>query len=345
MKIFLLSFAVFAMMLTSCSKNEVVDNVNEGSDALLFSPISGNVSSRAVEVVMKDLQDKGVALFALIKDTETNAYFSYFDETLTYKDLAWSTGAKRYLKEGFKNEFYSVYPSSVIANGADLIKTNTEVAFEYTASGAVDLLGAAAKDAYIPSTDGSTGVKVTMPFNHLLAQANFGIKGLGGIGEVKITDIQFNGVGSKGKYTFGTEGKGVNNWSAPAYAAFPMTDAEIDTKAGTPAADKDGNFILARDTYSLMLVPAAFTTTSTITFKFQAYDTTDTEVTNGKVDATIQLDPTTDWTQGMRYVYLIDFGKWFSDRELKFTVEMNDWENNDWDNVAGGGSGIVDVEK
>lgn len=344
MRKILLSFAVFVMMLTGCSKNEVVDNVNEGSDALLFSPISGNVSSKAAEVVMKDLQDNGVALFALAKDTKTSTYSSYFDETLTYKDAAWSTTVKRYLKEGVKNEFYSVYPSGVIANGAALITTNTEVAFDYTATGAVDLLGAAAKDTYTPSTDGSTGVNVTMPFNHLLAQANFGIKALGGIGEVKITEIQFNGVGSKGKYTFGTEGKGVNNWSAPEYAAFPMTGAAIDTKAGTPAADKDGNFILARGTYSLMLVPAVFTAASTITFKFQAYDTAGTEVTNGKADATIQLDPTTDWTQGMRYVYLIDFGKWFSDRELKFTVGMNDWENNDWGDVAGDGEGIVDVE-
>lgn len=349
MKKIFLGIAACTLMLASCTQNEVVENINEGKGALRFSAISGNISTRAAETVIKDLQDNGVDLFALIKPSDESTYSEYFTDKLAY-DIAttsWAPGTKRYLKEGFVNQFYSIYPAQTGINAETLATAGVGFDYAVKAGASEDLLGAAATEEYKPSGDGN-GVAVKMPFYHLLAQANFGVTGVKGLGHVEITEISFNQVGASGTYKFGTEGVGNNNWTNPTRADFPMTSAEIKTKTVLPAPGDD-IYLLDRTAHSLMLVPAAFST-STITFKFRVYDLADTEVTDGEtigtisLDATAQANPDAAWKQGLRYVYLIDFSEWFANRLLKFTVELDDWENYDWGTVEGAGSGVVEIQ-
>lgn len=359
MKKILMGFAAFTLMLSSCSENEVIDNVNSEKGLIKFSAIAGNVSTKATERVISDLQTNGVTVFALTKDLPSGTtYIPYFTERLTYT-TAWAPGIKRYLKEGVKNEFYSIYPA--VSGVTEQTLADAGVGFDYTVNTTADedLLGAAATGTYAPSADGSADVPVLLPFNHLLSQVNLGVKldntPVTGIGNVVITDISFNNVGAKGSYKFGTEGKGVDSqWTADATA--PRSDftiaegidtvnetAETTVTGGVFLPGGTGVFATDMATSSLMPMPLAFST-STITFTFRAYDLAGKEVTNGETSGTINLDATNiAWKQGLRYVYVVDFEPWFKNRELKFTVTLSDWENYDWNDVTGAGTGVVDV--
>lgn len=354
MKKFLMGFAALTLILSSCSENEVIDNVNGEKGLIKFSAISGNVSSKAAERVLLDLQAGNLTVFALTKDLlGGTTYTPYFTEVLTYT-TSWAPGIKRYLKDGVKNEFYSIYPAVSGVTAQTL--ADAGVGFNYTVNSAADedLLGAAATGNYQPSTN-VTGVPVTLPFHHLLSQVNFGVK-LDKLtfGNVEITGIRFNNVGAKGSYAFGTEGKGIDtHWTAD--ATTPRSDFTItpgiDTKKDTAEVIVTGGVFLpggkgvfAKDmaTSSLMPMPLAFSTSS-ITFSFRAYDLEGKEVTNGLTTGTINLDATPAWKQGLRYIYVVDFEPWFKNRELKFDVTLSDWENYNWNNIQGAGTGVVDV--
>lgn len=337
MKKIFLGFAALILTITSCSKSQVTESIGEEQGVIRFSAISGNVSTKATETVMLNLETSGVDLFAFTEKDGT--YAKYFTDALEHDADGWKTtvAAKRYLKEGFKNEFYSVYPKGT--TDADKLLAGG-IGFDYTvkATAQEDLLGAKATGTYTPSGDQS-GVTVTMPFKHLLAQANVGVNNsIVGLGHVEITAIAFNAVGSAGTYTFGTE-----EWTAPTHAAFTMLSS-INTE-NDPAAPS-GHYLGT----SLMLVPAAFAT-STITFKFQAYDLAGTEITNGEtvgainLDATVITNPDAAWKAGLRYIYLIDFMDWYANRELKFGVSVDGWENFDWGTTTGAGTGVVEIIK
>lgn len=341
-----LGIAALALILTSCSQSEIVENINEDNGVIKFSAISGNVSTKATETLMADLERDGVDIFALITNDAGTTYTEYFTDKLAFTaGSGWATtiATKRYLKEGYKNEFYSIYPAQTGIDAASLVTNKASFSYTIKTGATEDLLGAAAKETYKPSTN-TDGVHVTMPFNHLLAQVNLGVDGsIVGLGHVIIKGIEFNQVGSAGTYTFKTtQGKGVNNWSNPSYAKFSMTGT-INTENGTPDP-VNTHFILDRAAHSLMLVPAEFNT-STITFTFQAFDLAGTEITNGETTGTITLDPTAEWNQGLRYIYLINFEDWYAKRELKFSVSISGWENYDWGNVENGGDGIVEIIK
>ncbi|CDN31941.1 hypothetical protein BN938_1861 [Mucinivorans hirudinis] len=370
MKKILMGFAALTLILSSCSKNEVADNVNSEKGLIKFSAISGALSSKAAETVLTDLQTDGVDVFALTTDDDGATYSEYFTDRLTYT-TSWAPATKRFLKSGYKNEFYSIYPSQTGVTASSLATAGVGFAYTVNTNANEDLLGAAATETYAPSTDGSTGVAVVLPFNHLLSQVNLGVKNnISTLGNVVITDIQFNNVGAKGTYKFGTEGKGVDShWTADGtqtevYKNFTIGQG-ITTKTDTPDTDREdplykgvtgaylpggsGTFATDMATSSLMLMPLPFIATSTITFKFQAYDLAGTEITNGKADGTInlsaiQIDGNAHvWKQGLRYIYVVDFDSWFKNRELKFSVTLSDWENYNWGGTAGTGTGVVDI--
>lgn len=377
MKKNLLGFIALTLALSSCSKSEVVEDININQGLIKFSAISGNVSTKAVEKALTDLQGAGVPVFALTKELPSGTtYTPYFTETLTYSTPGtpggtWAPSIKRYLRDGAKNEFYSIYPVVPdVTEAADLIlQADAGVGFDYTVNDDADedLLGAAATDSYDASTDGSTGVAVTIPFHHLLSQVNLGVKITNTVyGNVEITGIQFNNVGAKGSYKFNgnaTEGKDIeSNWTADGtnpYDDFSITK-DIITKndivetvvtggvylpGGTATLNGDFKEIMAAS--SLMPMPLSFDATSTITFTFKAYDLEGKEVTdpNSTTTGTISLDATNvPWKQGLRYIYVVDFDSWFKNRELKFNVTLSDWENYDWNDVSGAGTGVVDVQ-
>lgn len=340
MKNFLMGFAAFTLVLSSCSQNDVVETIDQNNGAIKFGAIAGNLSSRASEATMADLEAAGVDLFALITKGEGQPYTKYFEDKLTLADGVWSTTTTRYLKEGYKNEFYSIFPAQSGIDADKLAADGPKFAFTVGAAADVDLLGAAATGDYKPSV---VGVAVTMPFYHLLSQANFGITGVPTLCRIDIKNtITFKAVGATGTYTLGGEAIGGNNWTAPTYGDFVMKSG-LDTKDLAP--DADGHYILDRAANSLMLVPAAFNSSS-ITFTFQAYDSAGVEITNGETVGTINLDSTSAtaaWTQGLRYLYLVDFADWFSTRQLSFSVSLGGWENYDWNDVEGGGDGIVEI--
>lgn len=369
MKKNLMGFAALTLILASCSKNEVVENIGSDKGLIKFSAISGTLSTKAAETVLTDLQTAGVDVFALITNDKGATYSEYFTDRLTYT-TSWAPVNKRFLKEVYKNEFYSIYPTQTGVTAATLATAGVGFAYTVKATADEDLLGAAATGTYTPSTDGSTGVTVTLPFNHLLSQVNLAVKlDNTTYGNVVITDIQFNNVGAKGTYKFNanadagtpvTEGKGVDShWAADAtptdaYKNFTIGQG-IDTKGKTaftigtekfflPGGGEIGDFTADMKASSLMPMPLAFSPTaelkSTITFKFQAYDLSGdgqtVEVTNGMTTGTIDLtaikiDGSAHvWKQGLRYIYVVDFDSWFKNRELKFDVQVNDWENYDW---------------
>lgn len=336
MKNYVLGFATFSLiMMTGCTNNEIIDRIDSEHGSIRFSAISGKINSKAAETDISHLKQNGVTVFALTTADNGINYSEYFTDVLTYTEGTpgvWNTSVKRYLKEDMKNEFYSVYPKGAVS-AATLADNQLSFSYSVSKDADEDLLGASAKGSYSPSNDKSTGVPVTLPFHHLLSQINFGIRlNNKTYGNVVVSEIVYQNVGASGQYTFGTEGIGVNNWSNTSLNNFalPLT-AEINTE--TPDSDININvpfsFVLDRAKYSLMLVPARFSNSS-ISFKFQAYDLSGKEITNGITTESVALEnkpleTQPFWKQGTRYTYLIDFDKWFIDRELKFDVTISDW--------------------
>lgn len=216
MKKILLGVTAFTLLLTSCQKSEVVDDVNAGKGQLNFGIYQGK-ASRAGELTNAAFKKDGVnfSIYAY-KGKQTEVKELYFHDTLTYKiaDSDWHTNKPRFLADDQKPlQFYAFYaPGSVAGNvpgavyaapsnlSGDTYPTLT-YAIQKNASGALTNPDGADMDLVAASVNDNSSTSIIIPFKHILSQVNFGVKGYYGA-QITINNIEIKQVLNDGIFSF-----------------------------------------------------------------------------------------------------------------------------------------------
>lgn len=200
MKKNLLGFAAFALILTSCQENEIIEHIDDGNNQLEFGVYQGKVT-KALELTNDSLKKKGVN-FPLYgyKGKQSELKEIYFEETLTFNGTIWETSIPRFLFGSTELQFYAYFPQNALAttyNGDKAVAKDDFPELTHTVGATqatqVDLVAARVND--------HTGNKVVIPFRHILSQINFGVKGYYGA-KITISDIEIHEVRNKGTYSF-----------------------------------------------------------------------------------------------------------------------------------------------
>lgn len=373
-----MGFAACALILTSCSKSDVTDNIDANKKELKFSVVAGSATKAVEKTAFTVGAATGVLdlyAFYAAGTATMSANDPYFTESLTMAaGPVWSTSRTRFLPDGGAN-FFATWPvgAAVVAYTA----ASTSYGFEYSAATPdTDLMGAftAVGDPDV------AGPAVALNMRHLLSQVNFGVYAYQGT-QITISNISINGITSNGAFKFGaTDAQG--SWSAattPATANYDYTQvggavpaavtavegvttndmyifgdagkAAVGTTAyywigGTPAwTNNQTTTTLAN---SLMLMPqvfAATTPTVNVTFDWVIKDYDGVIVGEG-TDATFTLGDfavINSWLPNKRYVYMISFETYLDDRTPDFSVTVVEWENHNGNAVGDGGTGVVDA--
>lgn len=226
MKKILLGIAACSLILTSCQKSEVVDDINNENNQLNFGVYQGK-ATRASELMNADLKinSTNFPLYAY-QGKLAEEEKPYFEEILTYgvpTTGKWNTTIPRFLTDSDPLQFYAYYaaggttpgviPGAVYKNPVSYAGT-TYPTLEYTiqAPATPDLVAARIND--------HTGTSVVIQLRHILSQVNFGVRGYYGA-KINITDININKVFNDGTFSFGPAPA---NWNWTRKTADPLID-------------------------------------------------------------------------------------------------------------------------
>lgn len=367
MKKNLMGFAALTLILSSCSKNEVIDNVNQSQQTpIIFAPITGTVTTKALEVDETKLQSiPNIPLYAY--KTVNSTTEAYFSEGLNFSGK-WNTNSQRFFPETGELTFYSFFGS--IDNGttsssvpvaeffySDIDKTAPTISYTIADNADEQADVMAAQLSMTTPTPGNADKTVVLPFKHILSQINFGVRGYTGA-TIQISNIKISaGLSNTNTYNLTAEA-----WETPSGAAdtyeymtteYHQTngnDGEITYIFGdggnTAAGNTNISYINKANSNSLILMPQMIFG-MTFTFDYEIRDLAGVVVAS-KTDATAPLfnNAVVSWDPNLRYVYIIDFTPWLDDRKLDFEVDIisNPWENYDYTPIPyDKGNGIVTI--
>ena len=264
MKKNLLFIAAAALMITSCSKESVVDSdVNKETNAINFTSYTSVVAKgNPVDNNTEFLEvDNTFGVTAFISGTSTSPYMGYAKAGASIKSdgTVWgytNTNEQAYWPTGGETlDFYAYSPFGDVAITQAFDKTSG-LTLNYTVpaleADQVDLMFAEAKDV----AKAETVVPVNLPFKHALTQVHFGIATK--TDRLKI-DVAANGIiinkiKNKGTFTATSE-----KWATAADASdanYTVTSTEItgvykgETATYTQVGSADA---------ALMLMPQTFT--------------------------------------------------------------------------------------
>lgn len=236
MKKVFLTFATYAVILTSCNQNEITDNLETSSNGqLTFSPAIGKqTATRASELTNAGLEaaanskKKGIVLYAYQETSAPGTYSSWFNDKLWYEAPNWKIESTRF-RNTSKSKFISFYPETdqlAVDPGFGTVSFVTKSIlpkFEYNASTdlskQVDLV-ASITDVEPNATD------IVFKMRHILSQVNFGVKGYKGA-QISISNIEIHGVYDNATFTYGV----VDNYPLGKWSNFGAKD--VDNDGGT----------------------------------------------------------------------------------------------------------------
>ena len=230
-RLLLMGFAACALVMTSCSEQEITENITDGLGQLSFSAGIGKQSAtRGAELnndtLRKAAGTNGITLYAY--QNESSTWKKWYNDTVVYKTGQW--GLKNSVR--FRNanaSKYITYFSTVknalveVKEGAPGVekstfetadfKTGKYPAFSYkvAANSAVqeDLI-AGITEVRADETD------ITLGMRHILSQVNFGTVGYKGA-KIQIQNIKIVGVGDSATFTYKAENTyPIGEWSVPA---------------------------------------------------------------------------------------------------------------------------------
>lgn len=198
--------AAFALILTSCQEKEIVDGIKFGDDQLEFGIYQGK-ATKASELTNANLHTVGVNFpIHAYRGAQNKEKELYFNEILTFGNPItdkWNTSIPRFLSDTDPLQFYAYYAPGGTVSGTIPGATYTPPAglaadvyptLEYTIqSNTVDLVAATIND--------NLGTSVAIPFNHILSQINFGVKGYYGA-QIKISNVVIKSVNNEGTFSF-----------------------------------------------------------------------------------------------------------------------------------------------
>lgn len=250
MKKILIGLAFSSLVLASCQKNSVEENVGSGERQLTFSPVLGKATtSKASEATLDYLKgiavdkDHGFSVHAY--KVVGNLQEPYFSEKLFWSTPKWETEFPRFFPATGALRFYSYVGNGTYAEPAstDATLATSAPTLGYT----VNTTAATQEDLMVASynLDNVTGAGTTtvaLPYRHILSQVNFGVKGYTGA-TVKISGISVNAnLKNTNTYTFGI-GKTQGIWgvtptgTAAAYQYGFATAAANQNQFTTTGAD------------------------------------------------------------------------------------------------------------
>lgn len=219
MKRLLMGFATCALIMVSCSQQEIMENVSDGQGSLSFAPGVGKQSAtRAAELNNADLKkaatsENGIVLYAYQKVGTT--WGKWYNDAVVY-------GTKWGLKESvrFRNEnetkYITYFPKSNKLTNESFVNvdftTDKFPKFTYTVadnSALQEDLIAGITEVAPKKTD------ITLGMRHILSQVNFGTVGYRGA-KIQIQNIVIEGVGNKATFTYGDKNEyPIGKWSTP----------------------------------------------------------------------------------------------------------------------------------
>ena len=266
MKTNLFFIAAATLMITSCSKESIVDSdVNKATNAITFTsytnvtkgnPVDDNSEFQAV--------GKTFGVSAFVSDQPEGAYMGTETKGVQIKwDGAWihaDAGDARYWPTGGQTlDFYAHSPfEAADAITKTAFNNETGLTIDYTVAaaeaGQVDLMFAEAIGVSKPTDKTS----VELPFRHALTQIHFGIATAVDNLFIKVAanGIAINRVMSKG--TFAAKDAVWSNWAMP--TLFTVTSAEMEAGYRVNAETKYKT--VGSDDEALMLLPQKFEATT-----------------------------------------------------------------------------------
>lgn len=217
----MMGFAACVLVMTSCAKQEITENVSDGQGQLNFSPGLGKQSTRAAELMNSTLQTAagtegtGIVLKTYQDLAPTDGFYTeWFNDALWYNGTKWQIKTTRF-RNTAPTKFITYYPKSDRLNEvtntfetADFKTTFPTFTYQVnTASNNQEDLIAGITDIAANQSD------VTIGLRHILSQVNFGTRGYKGA-KITIKDVKIVGLYNSATYIYGAEDKyPIGAWS------------------------------------------------------------------------------------------------------------------------------------
>lgn len=311
MKKGLLMLGAAAMMLASCTQNEVLE-VSE-SRAIGFN------GTGIDNITRTDITSADFSQFYVYGGYGTNAIFNKVSVTKG-SDGEWSYNPKQYWANGTWN-FAGYAGGDGVTPTWDNAAGKLTLAVNSDADNQSDVVFA--KQQGINVTDATTyNTAVTLNFTHLLSKIQFKFTkepaSLGGV-TVKLKDFKVEGLTTNAKWIDGTQGVA----DAPATGDYTnFTDlTEVDGTDGLSTAE-------------FYVIPQSVSAFA-ITAKAEISDANSTVVKSGTVTATVPTTTITKWAAQTKYVYTAELkydnivtpdpGK--DPKPIEFEGSASDWTN------------------
>lgn len=241
MKRFLLGASAVALILASCQKSEVIENVNDGNNQLTYGVFQGKPGTRATELTNAALEVDGVnfPIYAY-RGAQNAVKTEYFREVLTYGVPTadqWNTSIPRFLTEKTPLQLYAFYAPGQTTDGAVIGAEYTEALLADTYPTLKYTIQTTPTDLVAASVNDNETNKIAIPFKHILSQINFGVKGYFGA-QIKVANIKINQVSNEGLFTF--DPAATDEWTEDAakLADYDYTFTAFTTPGGVEVQNK-----------------------------------------------------------------------------------------------------------
>lgn len=209
MKKSLLMLGAAAMMLASCTQNEVVEVAE--SRAIGFDAFVGNTT----KAIMTDAEFREFSVFGGYDGSLNNVFAN---QPVTSTDgTIWTYTPTKYWTEGKQYTFQAYSPST--AEGAP--SENGVNISNFTADGATDLLV-----SNVVLMDGSSPSEIALTFRHVMSLIQFKFSTTISGANVTISDLQVNSLPCTGNYTNAGEN---GNWTISGNQNYLLTVANAVT--------------------------------------------------------------------------------------------------------------------
>lgn len=199
-----MGFAAFALIMTSCSKQDVAENITDGQGQLSFSAGTAQQGTRAAELNNTSLQSNDITLYAY--QNVGGTWSKWYNDVIKYAGGKWSlTNSVRFRNVNATK--YITYSSKV--NGALTNHINFIDADFGATNGKFPQFTYNVQDNSTTQEDLIAGITevdanktdITLGMRHILSQVNFGTVGYTGA-KIQIQNIKIVGVKYKGTFTY-----------------------------------------------------------------------------------------------------------------------------------------------
>lgn len=223
MKRLLMGFATCALIMASCSQQEIMENVSDGQGSLSFAAGVGKQSAtRAAEFNNADLKEAakikpdgssdGIVLHAYQKPA---TWGKWYNDEVVYDGTKWKLKTSVRFRNESETKYITYFSksdklTSQDFENADFKQTYPNLTYEVAGNSKVqeDLI-AGITEVDAKKTD------ITLGMRHILSQVNFGTVGYRGA-KIQIQNIVIEGVGNKATFTYGDKNEyPIGEWGDP----------------------------------------------------------------------------------------------------------------------------------